>query len=322
MVDVSAPIGRPIRRSGASPAGHVSKRHPLAAAVAFCIGLALVTLIGGSWFLLERTRQTALHAARHDAAECRADRRKRGQSPIAAGRRRPGQPADAVLHRRAGGAGGQRRHRPAACCAASTSRPLRFATSSWCVQDGRIWASARPNPWNGAFPVDQLNLAGTAPGGTAVVGGPLRNPVTGDWVLLVVRQVSVPGVGVLDAVAEVPLPLITVLFSAVGEIPGLRIALERRNGELLVSQPYDEMQIGKPQPTPISPIQANGVAFMVPTNLIRAAHDRRRPGKPLPGCDDRADARSEDRDGGLGSRPQPHDRGGRRSRCCCCPAWR
>jgi diguanylate cyclase (GGDEF)-like protein len=135
--------------------------------------------------------------------------------------------------------------------------------------DGRVWASARPNPWNGAFPVDHINLSGTAPGGTAVVGGPLRNPVTGDWVLLIVRQVSVPGVGVLDAVAEVPLPLISVLFSAVGEIPGLRIALERSNGELLVSQPYAEMQIGKVQRASISAIQANGVAFMVPSNIIK-----------------------------------------------------
>ena len=93
--------------------------------------------------------------------------------------------------------------------------------------------------------------------------------MTGDWVLLIVRPVSVPGVGVLDAVAEVPLPLISVLFSAVGEIPGLRIALERRDGELLVSQPYDEMRIGKPQRATISSIQANGVAFMVPTSLIK-----------------------------------------------------
>ena len=34
-------------------AAHVSRRHPLAAAVAFCIGLAVVTLVGGAWFLLE-----------------------------------------------------------------------------------------------------------------------------------------------------------------------------------------------------------------------------------------------------------------------------
>jgi diguanylate cyclase (GGDEF)-like protein len=67
----------------------------------------------------------------------------------------------------------------------------------------------------------------------------------------------------------VPLPLVTVLFTSVGEIPGLRIALERRNGDLLVSQPYDEMAIGKPQRAAVSPIQSNGVAFMVPTRLIK-----------------------------------------------------
>jgi hypothetical protein len=102
-----------------------------------------------------------------------------------------------------------------------------------------------------------------------VVDGPLRNPVTGDWVLLIVRHVSVPGVGALGAVAEVPLLLVTVLFSAVGEIPGLRVSLERRSGELLVSQTLDETQIGKRQHAAISQVKADGVAFMVPSTLIR-----------------------------------------------------
>jgi diguanylate cyclase (GGDEF)-like protein len=249
-------------------ASRVSKRYPVAAAVAFCIGLAVITLVGGAWFLLERTWQTAMHAAESTLQNAALI-------------------VESVVNRQLLQVDGALVSLPTLFStvaregqevnAGTASRLLRgfnFQTFAFrdiimVRPDGQVWASARPNPWNGAFPVDHVNLSGTAPGGTAVVGGPLRNSVTGDWVLLIVRQVSVPGVGVLDAVAEVPLPLISVLFSAVGEIPGLRIVLERRNGELLVSQPYSEMQIGKVQRASISAVQANGVAFMVPSNLIK-----------------------------------------------------
>ena len=137
-------------------------------------------------------------------------------------------------------------------------------------QDGKIIASARPNPWNGNFPVEVLDLKSATSSGTARVVGPLRNPVTGAWVLLVVRKIIVPGVGALNAIAEVPLPLMTTLFSAVGEIPGLRISIQRSDGDLLVSQPLNEEEVGKRQPTAISQIQANGVAFMLSRKQIRA----------------------------------------------------
>jgi diguanylate cyclase (GGDEF)-like protein len=242
-------------------------RHPLATAVAFCIGLAVVTLVSGAWFLLERTRQTAMHAAEATLQNAALI-------------------VESVVNRQLLQVDGALASLPTLfSTVAREGQDLNDSTASRLLRgfnfqtfafrdiimvrpDGQIWASARPNPWNGVFPVDQLDLAGTVPGGTAVVGGPLRNPVTGNWVLLIVRQVAVPGIGVLDAVAEVPLPLVTVLFSAVGEIPGLRIALERRNSDLLVSQPYDEMRIGKPQAAAISKLQANGVAFLVPSNII------------------------------------------------------
>jgi diguanylate cyclase (GGDEF)-like protein len=136
--------------------------------------------------------------------------------------------------------------------------------------DHRVWASARPNPWNGNFPMDLLKIAGASPGGAARVAGPARNPVTGDWVLFVIRPVSVPGVGVLDAAAEVPMPLITVLLSAVTRIPGLRVSLERPNGQLLLSQPYDETQIGKQQST-IGTAWADDVVRMIPPGPTRDA---------------------------------------------------
>jgi hypothetical protein len=67
--------------------------------------------------------------------------------------------------------------------------------------DGTIWASARASPWNHNFPMDLPGLNSVGGSAAAVVSGPIRNPATGDWVLLVVRQVYVPGVGILDAVA-------------------------------------------------------------------------------------------------------------------------
>ena len=136
--------------------------------------------------------------------------------------------------------------------------------------DGRVWASARPNPWNGSVSGRSVNLSGTAPGGTAVVGGPLRNPVTGDWVLLIVRQVSVPGVGVLDAVAEVPLPLdhCPVLGGGRDSRSADRAgaAQWRTSGQPAV---LTKCRLARLQHAAISAIQANGVAFMVPSDLIK-----------------------------------------------------
>ena len=88
--------------------------------------------------------------------------------------------------------------------------------------------------------------------------------------LLVVRPVYVPGVGLLHAVAEMPVPLLSKLLSAVAGIPGLRVSLERRNGQLLLSQPYDEVRIGKQQQAAISQVQAGGTTFVVPPDLMKS----------------------------------------------------
>ena len=133
--------------------------------------------------------------------------------------------------------------------------------------NGEIWASARRSEWTQDLPALLTTLNSAARTGAAVVVGPNRNPFTGDWVLLVVRRMFVPGAGVVDAVAEVPLPLIAKQLSAVGDIPGLQVSLERRNGQLLLNQPYDETRIGKPQRVAISQIQSNGTVFMAPPGV-------------------------------------------------------
>ena len=247
----------------------MTRRRLVSAAIAFGFGLVLVTLIGGSWLLLERTRQTALRAA---------DATLQNAALI----------VESVVNHQLLQVDGALASLPAlfaaitgngqAVDARSAGRllgGLNFQTFAFrdiilLRPDGEIWASARANRWNGNFPANLLGLNGAARGGAATVAGPVRNPVTGDWVLLVVRRIAVPDVGALDAVAEVPLPLITQLFSAVGEIPGLRVVLERRNGQLIVSQPYDVMQVGKRQRAAISQIQTSGIAFMVPAKLLPA----------------------------------------------------
>jgi diguanylate cyclase (GGDEF)-like protein len=244
------------------------KRHSLGSAVAFSIGVALVTLIGGSWFVLQRTRQTTLNAA--DAILQNA------ALIVESVVNRQLLQVDGALVSLPGlfAAGAREGQDLDAQTAARLLRGFNFQTFAFrdiimLRPDGGLWASARPNPWNGKLPMDLFNPKTVSPDGTAKVAGPIRNPVTGEWVLLVVRQVSVPGVGVMTAAAEVPLPLITVLFSAVGEIPGLRISIERRDGQLLVSQPYDETRIGKRQQTMIGQIPADGVARTVPRDLTQ-----------------------------------------------------
>ena len=253
---------------GSAGTACMTKQRFLGGSIAFGFGLVLLTLIGGSFLVLERTWETAVHAA--DATIQNAalivesvvnrqllqiDGALVSLPALFATIAPDGQEVDAKSAAR--------------LLSGLNFQPFAFRDIILMRPDGTIWASARPNSWNKKFPIDQLGLNSAPWNGAAAVGGPIRNPVTGDWVLLVVRQVSLPGVGVLGAAAEVPLPLITKLFVAVGEIQGLRVALERRGGQLLVSQPYDEMQVGKPQRTAIGQAQASGIAFMLPSNSAR-----------------------------------------------------
>jgi diguanylate cyclase (GGDEF)-like protein len=136
--------------------------------------------------------------------------------------------------------------------------------------DGGVWASSQTNSWKQPAPIDLTASIAGVRGGSALVVGPVRDPLTGDWLLLIVRQVSVPGVGPLNAVAELPLPLIGNLFASVSGIPGLSVSLRRRNGQLLVNQPYDEPRIGLSAGDAIPSREANGAVFTVPPDQPQA----------------------------------------------------
>ena len=236
-------------------------------AIAGGFGLVALTLIAGAWLLLDRTRQTALHAA---------DTTLQNAMLI----------VESVINRELLQVDGALASLPTLFATVirdggnidpqSAERLLRglnfqafaFRDIVLLRPDGAIWASARPNSWTRNVAMNLSAVNSVARSGAAVISGPVRNPLTGDWVLLVVRLVSIQGAGMLDAVAEVPLPLVAKLLSVVGDVPGLQVSLERRDGQLLLSQPYDEMRIGRPQRGAISRIQANGAVFMVPSTVI------------------------------------------------------
>jgi signal transduction histidine kinase/DNA-binding NarL/FixJ family response regulator len=81
--------------------------------------------------------------------------------------------------------------------------------------------------------------------GGVTIGGPVRNPATGEWSLFFARRVVMPVIGNATAVAEVPVPLVGALLAVGGEAPGLRVTLERDDGTLLAAQPHDETRIGR-----------------------------------------------------------------------------
>ncbi len=127
--------------------------------------------------------------------------------------------------------------------------------------DGGLWAEARSDFRGHSLPVTSAMLSSGSHPGAVTIAGPARNPITGDWALYFARPITLIGVGRFEAMAEVPVPLVTELLSASGKVPGLRISLERGDGQVLASFPQDERIIGRRPATPIRPAHANGIAF-------------------------------------------------------------
>jgi signal transduction histidine kinase/CheY-like chemotaxis protein len=105
----------------------------------------------------------------------------------------------------------------------------------------------RPLP----LPLGPDYMAAGLPGAGLRVGGPVRNPVTGEWSLFFARPLEILGVGRVTAVAELPVPVLAGLLGAGGEPEGLRATLELRDGTLLAALPHDETRIGRRFDQPI-----------------------------------------------------------------------
>jgi signal transduction histidine kinase/CheY-like chemotaxis protein len=118
-----------------------------------------------------------------------------------------------------------------------------------------------PLPLGSAFTDTGPNAGGV------MIGGPVRNPATGEWALFFARPVVMPVVGRVTAVAEVPVPLIGSLMALVGDAPGLRVTLERDDGTLLATLPHDETRIGRRLSTP--------AAAMITTATVRSRFNDR-----------------------------------------------
>ena len=94
-----------------------------------------------------------------------------------------------------------------------------------------------------SLPIDPAELGLAPRSGAVSIVGPVQNPTTGEWALFFTRPVKLPGAGTLYAAAEVPVPLIATLLKPAAEVPGLRVAVTRAGGRLLVSLPHDEERI-------------------------------------------------------------------------------
>lgn len=124
--------------------------------------------------------------------------------------------------------------------------------------NGTILASARARAAGRALPID-VSLLDRDPTGLV---GPVRNHVSGDWVIYVTRTVpDWPGV---IPIAEVPLRTLMELLAETGIQPNVRMYLERPDGRLIAALPHDEVLTGQVRPSPLGTSSPNGKAQLVP----------------------------------------------------------
>ncbi|WP_052389218.1 PAS-domain containing protein [Belnapia moabensis] len=132
------------------------------------------------------------------------------------------------------------------------------------LPDGRPWAAALAASRSRPPPIEPAALAGAAGLGAAVISGPARNPLTGEWSLMFLRAMELPGIGPVVGMAEVPVSLVATLLAPIGEVPGLRISVERADGRVLASLPHDETRMGRPLARTATTLPADGSAALIP----------------------------------------------------------
>ena len=130
--------------------------------------------------------------------------------------------------------------------------------------DGRPWATALPGSRMRFSPIDPERLAEARRSGAAVISGPIRSANTGEWTLFFLRALDLPNNKTMVAAAEVPTSLVTTMLAPIGEQPGLRIAVERSNAQLLASLPHDETRVGRHLRPLDSALPPDGVATEMP----------------------------------------------------------
>ncbi|TDH62656.1 response regulator [Dankookia rubra] len=234
-------------------------------AVSLACGLVLLTIAGGTTLLLDRLRDTARttavqlvqRAAR--VAEGTVNRHFLSIDGTLAGLPQVlGQIArDGTVDRGA---------------ASRMLRDLNFQNLNFrdliiLRADGRPWASALAGSRNRTSPIDPARLAEARNTGTAVISGPVRNAQTGEWTLFFLRSLDLPGIEPLVTAAEVPVALLATMLSPLGEVPGLRLSVERADAQLLASLPHDETQIGRPLSRSAASLPQDGAAAEIPGRI-------------------------------------------------------
>ena len=238
------------------------QRQRLGPMVMLATAFTLALLAAGTSLLLARTRQTTLHVAETElqnsalVVESIINRQLLEVDGALAS-------LPALLANAAGQSGEVSSTAATRLLQAFNFQTFVFRNLVLLRPDNELWAAARRAPRGQPLPVKLGDLGAPIGLGTIVIRGPARNPLTGSWALFIARPITLPVVGLLDAVAEVPLPLITDMLSAAGHVPGLRIEVIRQDGQLLANLPYDEGQIGQLQTSPLSGKETNGVAFAV-----------------------------------------------------------
>ncbi len=219
---------------------------PVRLAVAAIAALMLLALGLGTQLLLERLRSTAEAAAIQTVqrvtrvAESTVNRHFLAVDGMLAG-------LPAVVGQLARGGSVE---------AADANRMLRelnfqnfnFRDLALVRPDGRVWAAALAVSRNRRLPIEDGALQAVVGRGTVQLSGPARSLATGEWSLRFLRAMELPGIGPLVAVAEVPVPLITTLLAPIGELPGMRISVERHDGRLLAVLPHDDDRMGGAAP--------------------------------------------------------------------------
>ena len=212
-------------------------------AIAF-VAVAVLFVIGtGTALLLDRMRQTAREAA--DGVVQRA------ASVVESTVNRLFLQIDGTLASLPGLVGPLSQNREADADAVSrvlrsiNFQNLNFRDLLLVRPDGVAWASAQASSRDRPLPIDLADIGPAVRSGAVSIAGPVQNPTTGEWALFFVRPVKLPHLGMLYAAAEVPIPLVVTLLNPAAEVPGLRVAVTRTDGRLLVGLPHDEARLSR-----------------------------------------------------------------------------
>jgi signal transduction histidine kinase/DNA-binding response OmpR family regulator len=131
--------------------------------------------------------------------------------------------------------------------------------------NGEVWSAAQPGTQRRPLPLPVSALASPAAPGMAVIGGPVRNPLTGEESLYVARPTEIAGIGPAFAVAEVPVSLLATVLAPLENPAGLRLRLETTEGLVLAAGVTQSHLVGRRLPEPLPAQGTEGEVRQAPS---------------------------------------------------------